>query len=192
MALSELGITRFISSIKPSDGSTEADVLALHYDNSRDSYLRDFTPRFARFRKKLALVGQDLVTNWAYTYAYPSDCLRVYMLPIAGIREPRLDQSVSYEKANLDGSIVIHTDQEDAEIIYTARVTDTEMFDPMVTMAIANLLGSRAGMPLTANGAIANNLLQAYYALASNACAADLNESNPGPPPMSATEASRL
>jgi len=191
MALSELGITRFISSIDPSDGSLEADVCAIHYPAARDHFLREFPFRWSTSRISLALIGSDLVTNWGYVYAYPSDCLRILELVTTATRTPTLSQSIPYEIGNYLGSKVIFTDMALAEVVYTVRVTDTTMFDPMCVTALVNLLASRCAMPLATNGGLANNLLQAYYALANQAWAADRNESNPGPQPMSETEAYR-
>ena len=190
MALSELGITQFISSIDPSDGSTQADVCAIHYPAARDHFLREFPFRWSTSRALLALIGSDLVTNWAYVYAYPSDCLRILELTTTAARNPILSQSVQYEIGNYLGSRVIFTDMESAEAIYTVRITDTTMLDPMCVTALANLIGSRCAMPL-AHGELANNLLQAYYALAAQAWEVDRNEGNPGPSPVGETEAFR-
>ena len=190
MALSELGITQFISSIDPSDGSTQADVCAIHYPAARDHFLREFPFRWSTSRKLLALIGSDLVTNWSYVYAYPTDCLRVLELVTTATRTPRLSQSIPYEVGNYLGSKAIFTDLALAEIVYTMRVTDTSMFDPMCVTALANLVGSRCAMPL-AHGELANNLLQAYYALSAQAWAVDRNESNQGVQPIGETEAFR-
>lgn len=190
MALSELGITRYVSSISPSDGSKEADTLSLHFAPALDMALREIMPRFATKRKALALVGEDLVTNWTYCYSYPTDCVRLHGIVSPYTRQPRLDESIPYEVANYDDERVILTDEADAEIIYTALVTNPTLWDPTFGMAFTNLLASRVAVPL-AHAELANNMLQNYYSLAAQAWATSANESNPGPQPAGGIEAYR-
>lgn len=190
MALSELGIAKFISSVNPSDGSAEGNACAVHYETARDQALVEIGPRWATQRKFLSPVGTKLVTNWGYVYGYPSDCLNVQGIALPGMRLPRLENSIPYEVANYNGSQVILCDIPDAEVIYTSRVTNTGLYDAQFTFALANLLGSRIAMPL-AHGDLANSLLQAYYALAAQAGTKSQNEANPGEQPMGSIEASR-
>lgn len=190
MGLSELGISQFISSINPSDGSQASNVCSKHYETARDQALTDIGPRWATNRKALALVGETLVSNWGYVYQYPSDCLNIHLLVVPGTRQPLLGQSIPYEVANYNGSIAILCDQPDMEIIYTSRVTNTGLFDAKFCFALANLIGSRAAVPL-AKGELAQSLLQGYYALASEASARSQNEANAGEPPISGLEAFR-
>ncbi len=190
MALSELGITRYVSSISPSDGSKEADTLSLHFAPALDMALREIMPRFATKRKALALLGEELVTNWGYCYSYPTDCVRLHGIVSPSTRQPRLDESVPFEVANYNDARVVLTDEADAEIMYTARVDDTGLWDPQFGMAFVNLLASRVAVPL-AHAELANNMLQSYYALAAQAWATSANESNPGVQPAGGFEASR-
>jgi hypothetical protein len=190
MALCELGVTRFISGIHPSDGSEEGDVLSMLYTPSLEHVLRDMMPRFATKRKSLALVDEELVTNWEYCYSYPNDCLRIQQIVTTAARMPRSDESVAFEVANYNDKRVILTDQENAEVIYTSKITDPNLWDPMFVTAFINFLASRAAMPL-GHGELANNLLQAYYALSSQAQSVALNESNAGELPMGGFESAR-
>ena len=190
LALSELGVVQFVSSINPSDGSVAGNVCSIHYPVARDQALIDIGPRWATQRVALALIGEDLVSNWQYVYGYPSDCLNIHGLVVPGCRLPRREQAIPFEVALHEGSRVILCDQPDMELIYTARITATGLYDSQTIYALANLLGSRIAMPL-AHGDLANSLLQGYYALAAQAAAKSQNEADPGEMPPSSLESFR-
>lgn len=88
IALANIGAQSDIQSFDPSDGSTEANIVALYYRSKIDALFRAAHWGFARrqiFGTQLkAAIDQNgnLTANpppqpWLYEYAYPSDCLKV-------------------------------------------------------------------------------------------------------------------
>jgi hypothetical protein len=182
MALARIGVSSYISSL--TEASNEARNCSLFYEPMRDFVLRDHNWNFATKRVLLADAGTP-ASNWAYKYTYPSDCLKVRKIVSPGIRNPRNDQRVAFEVANDNGQRVIYTNQAQAELIYTVRVTDPTLFDPMFTSALAYILASEIAMPLSVQPAVADQARKAYTQSVSMAAAASQSESFEGPEPVS-------
>ena len=173
MALGLCGVSQVIQSID--ERSNEAMACKVHYDAALGTILRKHPWPFAQKRLLLALVGENLVTNWTYVYGYPADCAKLGRRVVPGLRITAIEQTVPYEVANYNDSKVILTDLQNAEMIYTAKVQSTGMYDDQFCEAFANLLASRItatfGKPEQQNP-----LLQAYYALADEAFANSMDE----------------
>lgn len=172
MALMRIGCGINIASL--TEGSTEANACALFYEHCRDFALRDYPWPFASRRVALGLLTGDAATNWAFKYAYPSDCLQAR--EIVGAYNPRNDEKIPFEVANEGTSRVIYTNQEDAELLYTVRVEDTNLFDPIFVSALASLLASELVMPLSMNPTLAVNARNSYIQVSSAAAARAFNE----------------
>lgn len=179
MALGHVG-NQVISG--PDDNSNAGKLCRLHYPQCRDWLLRRFPWSFARRRVVLADTGAP-PTNWAYSYAYPSDCLMILGLVVPGFRRLRADQMPPYEVAYDGTRRVIHTDLEKAELLYTARVEDPALFDPMFTTSLGWLLSAEVAMPLSVKPELANNCRAMAERLALSAMAQDAGESYLGPEP---------
>lgn len=177
MALSRVGNSNPIASL--TEASTQARQCNTHYEQCRDEVIQAFPWGFASKRVALALIDEELVTNWTYCYAYPSDCLRVFSIVAAGLRNPTLAQSVQYEVANYLDAKVILTDEPDAEVFYASRVTDPALFPPLVVKSIAALMASRIALPITGKPMGEDDYIRAV----NEAAQADMNESNQGPEP---------
>ncbi len=84
MALARMGSTQRITSLD--DGSNEAAQCAIWYPQDRDSMLSDYPFPWARAYLTLDQVaGPEIDGNvanaeWARTYRYPSDCLKIIRL----------------------------------------------------------------------------------------------------------------
>lgn len=182
IALGMLGATTRIQSIN--EDSAEAIACKIHYDTALGQILRTYPWSWSKKRVYLALVGEEVVTNWAYAYAYPADCVRIWSLVAGTTRNPDIAQSIPYELGNYENHKVVLTDQYQAEAIYSARITSTGMFDDQFVEAFANLLASKMAVSF-AKPEMQNPLLQAYYATASEAFACGMNEQNLGPEPDS-------
>ncbi len=92
-ALSRAGSTQSITSLNPSDTSVEADQCRIWYPALRDASLADFPYPWAESYLNLAQVaGPEIDGNvanaqWARTYRYPPDCLKIRRLvptPVSG------------------------------------------------------------------------------------------------------------
>ena len=80
-----------------SDGPASR-ILELHWATVRDSLLRGHRWNFARKRATLT-AGTAPAFGWSYSYALPSDCLRV--LELNGIQAAMTDADFELEGANL-------------------------------------------------------------------------------------------
>ncbi len=85
-ALARAGSTQTITSLNPSDTSVEADQCRIWYPALRDASLCDFPYPWAEAYLNLAQVAgpeiDGLVANgqWARSYRYPPDCLKIRRL----------------------------------------------------------------------------------------------------------------
>ena len=135
----------------------EASSAARHckalYEPTRDSLLENRPWRFARSRASLAalvVAGADKPREWSQVYALPSDCLKpLYIEPAsAGTiplhrdcytgseywRQQIPDATPPFE---VRAGRQIMTDEEDAVLIYTARIEDPTRYDPLFVEALS-------------------------------------------------------
>ncbi len=144
LALGYVGVAHEISSL--TEGSTEAEQVNRFYAATRDQVLRDFPWPFARRYVALALVEEDPNDDWAYSYRYPTDCVRALRL----VDGHRIQTTrIPWEIASDDTGRLIYTDQDDAVLRYIKRIEDPEQFDPSFVEALAWRLGSKLAIPLS-------------------------------------------
>ena len=172
------------------ESSRAAELCSAFLDILKDQILREFAWPFARRRVALALTANTSST-WAYCYAYPSDCLTALRLVIPGLQKPRNDQAPPYEIGGNGAQKVIWTDLPEAELEYTARVTDLDQTDPLFVNALGWLLAAEVATPLTGKHDVADLCRRGYMLAVSQAAAAGLNEQHYGEPPDGEFLASR-
>jgi len=190
LALSHVGGYR-IQSL--SESTKEARECNLLYPYARDAALADHDWGFARKRLTLALLSVTY-TGWDYAYQYPIDCLRFRkILDVTGaytgttyVSEDESYKQVGKVKfeiaSNSDlNSKVILTDKKDAEGVYTAKVTDTNMFDLLFVDALSWRLAADLSQPLKGKPQLQQALMKQYLALIGQAKAKDANESEEKP-----------
>jgi len=152
----------------------EARLCNQIYEYSKDSVLRAHDWNFARCRVDLGLLATTF-TNWSYTYAYPSDCLvaRKIVNPLgSGNTQTYYDyEDETYRTTGQlpydimrtsTGSKVVVTNIADAELEYTARIDDANMFDSMFIDALILRLASDLASPLRADRRVAGDFYQKY------------------------------
>jgi hypothetical protein len=164
LALSRIGDRANVSSISPVDGSAQSQHCARFYPMARDTMLEMHPWGFATTRLALALVGTNTTTEWDYTYQEPNDLLNVlavlppdaaddystalpapnYFYPGAVVQGGAIYSSQPYscEIDPLTGSGVIYSDQANAVLRYSKRVSDPQQFSPLFTDALSWLLAS--------------------------------------------------
>lgn len=92
LALTKIGIQGSVSSINPSDGSTEGDAASILYEPLMNSLHRAANWNFARKQDYLTLLRAAVINGiqsdnpppqpWFYEYLYPADCLRArFIIP---------------------------------------------------------------------------------------------------------------
>jgi len=186
MALMRCGSSAVIASL--TEGSQEANLCNAFYAQCRDYVLRDYPWAFAQRQVPLAELAatageaNGFPADWGYKYSYPSDCLMAHEV-YSGIRNPRNDQRVPYKVMSDGVATAIYTDLEDAELVYTAKITDTTLFEPGFISALAYLLASEIALPLTVQPRVLEQLLYGYQQAVSAAAAMSMNEGRFSPEP---------
>tara|TARA_R110000803_G_C11989469_1_gene321878 strand:+ start:22791 stop:23387 length:597 start_codon:yes stop_codon:yes gene_type:complete len=175
LTLSNIGV-HTIDSISGLDLPPEAAACKLHYYPARDAVLRDFNWSFAKRIGTLAATTEE-VLGWAYAYQYPTDCLKARGIynPSSKLAADAIPFDTSANAA-LNNQLVL-TDHAEAVLIYTARVTDTNLFDSLFLEAFTLKLGSALAMPLKGDLALKQGLLQEYLKFIESAKTGSANES---------------
>lgn len=124
LAISHLGIGVEIAATD--DRTAEAKACNRFWEKARDELLRDFEWPFAKTKVALALVtetGDDEHpdTNYAYSYRYPSDCLKARRID-SSIRTDYRASRVSFDEMCDDQGTLIVTDKEEAYLEYTSTL----------------------------------------------------------------------
>lgn len=144
LALSHLGDIANISDLN--EGSSQADHCRNFYPIARDLCMEMNAWDFATRRAVLALLSDAPASSWTYAYALPASCLRVLAVLDTNFDErntlPYIIESQD------DGSRVLYTNQVSATIRYTAKVTDTTQFPPLLLDTLGWLLASYLAGPI--------------------------------------------
>lgn len=160
-ALKNIGESGRVTSIRPSDGSHEADLCAEHFDSARDEVLEERNWGFATVRRR----GSPRDTEspaWAYAYVRPSDCLRlIKVLPEDAVDDEVVTSRVHTSDINFtpaligpaaqkhieevlsDGTAVFYSNEPNAVLMYVQRVTDTQRWPALFKSAMAARLSSK-------------------------------------------------
>lgn len=191
IALSHVG-NKAISSLIPPFSSKEARQCSILYEPARDSALEDFDWGFARKEQTLALTTASY-TNWNYVYAFPSDCI----IPLK-IIDPSINwgcsgtyqydcqcdytqgEAIKYEvrvSDNKDQNLIL-TNLADAVLLYTARVSNTELFSSLFVDVLAYRLASDLAQPLRSDMNLATVMFNIYSAKLPKALASNANSDN--------------
>lgn len=182
------------------EASAEGQACARHYTPALESLLRAVHWNFARKQVTLSLLKDATLTPpqsvpqpWLYEYAYPSDCLLAYgVLPQmtnpngqavqVGWQPPQPQMPVSRFVVAQDNDItgaavpVILCNVPQAQLVYTTRVTNSNLFDAQFVDAFVDYLGSRLAGPLTGDKQHAMNLFQKASAMVKSAASRNGNE----------------
>lgn len=177
MALSGLGLAA-ISSL--TEASAEAVQCNLHFEPARDAVLRDYPWNFAT--KRFALTESGEVTPpagvWGFAYTLPPDCLTAREIVVAaGDAPPFAIEAISSGLGR-----ILYTNEEDAVLLYTARITEPTLFDPKFVEALRWNLASQICMPLTRNTTLMQMAVTLYQNALASAQRVDANEGVPETP----------
>ena len=143
------------------------------YPRARDSVLEDFMWNFAF--KWIAIPLLDLEHDkWTYLYQYPSDCVRALEIYNSASETDKIEFEI-YVNEDLD-SKMIGTDQEDAVLKYTARVTNPNLFTSQFIDALSYRLAADLALPLRGDPKIFDAMLRIYSAYISRAQMHNANE----------------
>lgn len=189
MALGFIGVSITIGDI--TEQSAAAIACNQFWAITQDYCLRQNYWRFASYRQTLQPLANP-PQNWGYVYPVPADCLKIKRLTVVGLRNPRADQRIPFETAAVAGiGKVIYTDQNPAELQYTAEINDPTQWDSTFCIAFAYLLGSFIAMSLSSTPQIASQARAAFEQTCALAIAQDLIEGQDDPAPDCAFIAER-
>lgn len=188
------------------EGSSNAFFCNLFYDTCRDQVLSDAPWGFATRLTQLAKLDPESfdIFNWAYAYAYPSDCLRINRLvlnyeqvntsssfvtnrvyEIYDYPEANLEHPVEYEIFDIDGTTVIAANDDNLRAKYNYKATNTQKFSASFTLALSRLLASNIAVSVIGyekGKDVMVDSLQIYRSLINNAIANDMNQRHKEPP----------
>lgn len=170
-ALSKLGI-ELINDL--AESTKQAEQCNLIYAQCRDAVLQEHPWGFAFKQDELALLTTSY-SGFTYAYAYPSDCLIALEIfdesgGFSGIYyDPDYDTYKTYGKIefktiindNLNQKIIL-TDKENAELFYTAKVTDPNLYSPLFIDALSARIATELCLPLKGDAKL-RQLFQREY-----------------------------
>jgi len=167
LALSHLGDDATIASIKPPEGSAQAEQAARFYPIARNTLLEFHTWNFASKRTTLATVN-NTIDQWEYAYVAPADMIT----PLA-ILSPTAqnDYATRMSSGDTPGGItsnfaptilaghytpqqfviegnLIYTNQENALLRYQSLITDSTKFSPLFVVTLSWHLASMLAGPI--------------------------------------------
>lgn len=200
LALDSIGSRSEIASL--TEDSQSARTLSLHYAPAVEAILQAAHWNFARAQASLAVLkaaagtpenpngtGAVPPTPWLYEYALPTDmCQARYVMPTlqspagSGTSVPSYQgQPVRFLiAADTDTTgnriNVLLTNQPQAILVYTYRVTNPQLFDGQFVVALANLIGSRICLRLNGDKAMAKMAFQIADQATKEARASNGNE----------------
>lgn len=147
MALAKIGSDSFITSFD--DGTKAARHLSIFYEPIRDSLIRSHLWRFARKQYQLAPLVEQPLFDGGYYFQMPTDCLRVVV--------PDEQYFNAYGRWSVEGNKIL-ADTNVLNIVGLQRVTDTALFDPIFTEALATKLAHELCLPLAQSESLKNAL----------------------------------
>ena len=167
LALAHLGDDATIASIKPPEGSAQAEHAARFYPIARNTLLETHTWNFAAKRASLATTT-NTTEQWEYAYVAPADM----MTPLAIISPTaQNDYSTRMSSGDTPGGITsnysptivaghytpqqfavegdyIYTNQENAILRYQSLIIDSTKFSPLFVVALSWHLAAMMAGPI--------------------------------------------
>lgn len=147
MALGHLGNGQEIANLD-TERTQEAIAMRRFYATARDEMLREFPWPFATGRATLGLVEEDPNDEWAFSYRYPSDCVKARRI-VGSLRNETRQSRVPYKIEQDATGILLLTDMEDAILEYTVREEDASLYPPDFVMALSLRLAAYTAPKLT-------------------------------------------
>ncbi len=182
MALLRCGQKALISSLD--ENTQAAKVCKVFYDRALGKALESAPWPWATAQAELAVLEDVERDGWGYVYSLPVDCVKVRKIA-DGVRVPARDASIPFEVVAHNGARVLVTDQLDAEIVYTSRVTEPGLFSEAFVDAFAWLLAAELAMPLSVKASLEQACRARWLYEKQVALALDLSERQGDPEPES-------
>lgn len=147
MALSHLGIATEVGNVE-TDRTEAAKAFNRFYQPTRDEMLEEFPYPWSMVTASLGLVEADPTDEWAYSYRYPSNCLKLKRIQ-SGIRNDNPDSRIPYRISRDSTGKLIYTDIPDAVMEYQFRETDPGRFNPLFVTALSFMVAYKMAPRMT-------------------------------------------
>lgn len=160
-ALIRLGAKTIVSL---TEDSKEARLCNILYDQIRKDMLRGHPWNFAMKRAILAADADNFPEfDYSYYLPLPSDCLRLWSI------------SGTTSAFKIEGGNLV-ADFDNADAIYIADITDTELFDSLFSSIFALRLAVELGYNITGSGSVVQLIHTEYMQLKREAKLFDAQE----------------
>jgi len=161
------------------ENSKEARLCNRRFETVRDSVLRAHNWNVAIVRKQLAKDSDSPAFGFTNQFTLPTDpyCLRVISLHTANVDNDISPYDVQ-SMFKIEGRKVL-TDEGTCRIIYVGRITDTELYDSLLSSTIAHKLASETAYAITGSTTVAQQIFQLYQQRLSEARSMDAIEGKP-------------
>lgn len=173
MALSHIGARDNIPSL--AENSVEARTVSLWIDPSRRQTLEAYNWNFAKKRAALVADADDPPEGeWGWRFVYPADCLKAREIQNPGVpyiphalmshRVYAQPDAMPFEvELSPDGTRkTILTEMEEPVLIYTANITDLELFSALAVNALSYALAHNIAFKLTGKMQLADRMFQLF------------------------------
>jgi hypothetical protein len=161
------------------ENSKEARLCNRRFDTVRDAVLRAHSWNVAITRASLAADSAAPAFGFSTQFTLPTDpyCLRVISFWNANVNNDiaAYDSNVMYK---IEGRKIL-SNESTCSIIYIGRVTDTELYDSLLSSTIAHRLASETAYAITGSNALAQSMYSLYQARLSEARSMDALEGYP-------------
>lgn len=181
LALGMVGQRQLITSL--TEDSTEAQLCAAFYPTARDLILSSRAWRFTTRRTVLSLSAETR-TDWEYVYTAPPRLLMAHEI-VSGMRPTPPGGQVPFDLELNDAgdALLILTDMEDAELVYSSKVTQVGLYPAPFVAAVAWRLATFLALSLPVKPALAQWVEGQAVNAQRVAAAHDLNSVQPSPQP---------
>jgi hypothetical protein len=152
------------------DDTERARLCNAFYTDARDAVLRSHPWNFAITRASLAQLLDTPAYGFGYQYSLPTNpyCLRVLEMEYP-------DYIFKVENVATHGRVLL-TDEGTAKILYIARITDTNLFDPMFIDVLTAKLSLDLAYPVTNSLQVQQQMQKLYETKLSEARSIDGQE----------------
>ena len=161
------------------ENSKEARLCNRRFDTVRDAVLRAHSWNVAITRASLAADSAAPAFGFSTQFTLPTDpyCLRVISFWNSNVNNDiaAYDSNVMYK---IEGRKIL-SNESTCSIIYIGRVTDTELYDSLLSSTIAHRLASETAYGITGSNALAKSMYSLYQARLSEARSMDALEGYP-------------
>lgn len=146
MALGHIGQAGDIANLA-ADRTPSGIQCNVFYDTALETTLEGYPWAEFTAYQLLGLVEEDPSDEWGFAYRYPSDCVFARrIVNTAGRTDPN---PPVFELGQDEQGRLIYTDEPDATLKYTKRITDASRFSASFAMACSWNLAELIAWPIT-------------------------------------------